>query len=89
VPIILLTGAAANIRQLADAVPRLRGDAGGVEVRICFDQTEPPVGQLWRPADPGASSDGVTGPTRFSGWLGLLRALSDALDRPEDIQRER
>ncbi|HZC69274.1 MAG TPA: hypothetical protein VE442_01140 [Jatrophihabitans sp.] len=80
---------AANIGQLADATTMLRGDAGWVEVRIWFDQTEPPVGHLRRLAAPDPSSDGVTGPTQFSGWLGLLRALSDALGgRPEDIHRE-
>jgi hypothetical protein len=47
-----------------------------------------PVGHLLRLAAPGASSDGSTGRTQFSGWLGLLRALSDALGNAEDIRRE-
>jgi hypothetical protein len=58
-----------------------------MEVRISFDDTDPPVGQLWREA-PGASGRGTTCSTRFSGWLGLLRALSDALDDQGDIPHE-
>ncbi|HEY7010248.1 MAG TPA: hypothetical protein VH395_14965 [Jatrophihabitantaceae bacterium] len=67
---------------------RLRGNARTVEVRIWFDQTDPPVGHLRRCAESGASSDGNTGPIQFSGWLGLLRALSDALGGLEHAPRE-
>jgi hypothetical protein len=68
--------------------PQLRRDAGEVEVRIWFDQTEPPVGQLW----PLTASDGPAGddaaPIEFAGWLGLLRALSDAIACAEGVQPE-
>jgi len=64
------------------------GDADGMEVRISFEATDPPVGQLWRQTPSEASSDSVTRPTQFSGWLGLLRALSDALNDCEDIPHE-
>jgi hypothetical protein len=60
-------------------------EAGRVEVRIWFDQSEPPVGHVQRLAAPGASSDRGAATTEFSGWLGLLRALSDVLDDAKDI----
>jgi hypothetical protein len=64
-----------------------RGDAEGVELRICFDRTDPPVGHLWRQAEPESGEAGTT-PTDFAGWLGLLRALSDLLDDQENISPE-
>ncbi len=49
-----------------------------MEVRISLDQVEPPVGRLMV-----TSPSGVPGGTQssipFTGWLGLLHALSDAL----------
>jgi hypothetical protein len=63
---------------------RVRGEAGAVEMRIWFDQADPPVGHLRRCADSGASSDGDADAIQFSGWLGLLRALSNALGGLED-----
>lgn len=65
-----------------------RGDAGGVEVRIRFEQTDPPVGQLWSLTVPGDPSHDAVVPTGFTGWLNLLRALSDALGDEEDAQRQ-
>jgi hypothetical protein len=46
-----------------------------MEVRISLDQSEPPVGRLivTSPSEPRCSS------VPFTGWLGLLRALSDAI----------
>jgi hypothetical protein len=73
---------------MADAAHERRGDAEGVEMRIWFDRTDPPVGYLRWQGVAGTPSDGITGPTRFSGWLGLLRALSDALNDQEDIPHE-
>jgi hypothetical protein len=50
-----------------------------MEVHIWLDQSEPPVGRLTV-----TSSSGSPGPaaasTPFTGWLGLLRALSHAVD---------
>lgn len=43
-----------------------------VAVLIEFDQRDPPVGQLT------AKGGGVQ---RFSGWLGLLRRLSEIVER--------
>lgn len=49
---------------------------GRVEIRIVLDQVEPPGGRLRvvRGAEPtqGPLTDGEI---RFTGWLGLLRAL--------------
>ena len=49
-----------------------------MEVHIWLDQSEPPVGRLTvtgPPAEPG--HDEWSAP--FTGWLGLLRALSRAI----------
>jgi hypothetical protein len=49
-----------------------------MEVRISLDQSEPPVGRLTvtrPPGAPGAPDASVP----LTGWLGVLRALSDAM----------
>jgi hypothetical protein len=54
-----------------------------MEVHIWLDQSEPPVGRLTvtgPPTTPGPRPAGAS----FTGWLGLLRALSDAIDSVED-----
>ena len=61
----------------------VRDDAAKVEVRISCDQTNPPVGRLWCVSDPVAPGNCAAQPIAFSGWLGLLRALYDALDDSE------
>lgn len=71
---------------MADAFPAVRNDAGEVEVRIWFEQTDPPVGHLRRVAVADAPEEVAATVTRFSGWLALLRALSDVLG--EDISYE-
>jgi len=49
---------------------------GAVEIRIILDQVEPPAGRLrvmpgaWQARPPM-----VAGEIRFTGWLGLLKAL--------------
>ena len=49
-----------------------------MEVHIWLDQSEPPVGRLTVTGPPGASGrDEWSAP--FTGWLGLLRALSRAI----------
>ncbi len=48
-----------------------------MEVRISFDQTDPPVGRLVVTSPPGARPGESSIP--FTGWLGLLHALSEAL----------
>lgn len=54
-----------------------------MEVHIWLDQSEPPVGRLTATGDPGAPEP-ARRPVSFTGWLGLLRALSDAIDVPGD-----
>jgi hypothetical protein len=54
-----------------------------MEVRISLDQSEPPVGRIAvtsPSATPGCTSSSVS----FTGWLGLLRALSDAIESSGD-----
>jgi hypothetical protein len=50
-----------------------------VEIRIKMDRVDPPAGRLSVLAgagqDPGRSADEAW----FTGWLGLLRALSEAI----------
>jgi hypothetical protein len=54
-----------------------------MEVRISLDQSDPPIGRLTVTSPehaPGRSQSSVP----FTGWLGLLRALSDAIGPPGD-----
>ena len=57
----------------------MRGRAlhdGGVEIRIGLDQVEPPAGRLRAGPAAGQAHQPVTaGEIRFTGWLGLLKAL--------------
>lgn len=71
-----------KVSQLADVCAEICGDHGGVELRICCDRTEPPVGRLWRETVPGPTENDADDPVEFSGWLGLLRVLADALGNP-------
>jgi hypothetical protein len=77
-----------KIRALADVAADAGSEAARVEVRICCDQTNPPVGQLSRVIEPAAQGGTAAEPIHFSGWLGLLRALSDALDNADDEPRK-
>lgn len=53
-----------------------------MEVRIVLDQSDPPVGRLGQaPGGSGANERTMVG---FTGWLGLLRALSDVLEASDD-----
>jgi hypothetical protein len=49
-----------------------------MEVHIWLDQAEPPVGRLTVRSPLGAP-DATSVEAPFTGWLGLLRALSDAI----------
>jgi hypothetical protein len=50
-----------------------------VEIRIVLDQVEPPGGRLRLvPGNGHASQPTSDGEIRFTGWLGLLRALYEA-----------
>lgn len=52
------------------------GDDGRVEIVISLDAIEPPVGRLRLASGPGsAAGRGDDKEFRFTGWLGLLRAL--------------
>jgi hypothetical protein len=47
-----------------------------VEIRIVLDQVEPPAGRLRVvPGDGQARRPVTAGEIRFTGWLGLLKAL--------------
>jgi hypothetical protein len=49
---------------------------GVVEIRIVLDQAEPPAGRLRVVPGTGPARAPVTaGEIRFTGWLGLLKAL--------------
>jgi len=49
---------------------------GAVEIRIVLDQAEPPAGRLRVVPGAGQARLPVTaGEIRFTGWLGLLKAL--------------
>ena len=52
------------------------GHDGPVEIVISLDAIEPPVGRLRVVSGPGSAlGRGEDGEFRFTGWLGLLRAL--------------
>ena len=72
-----------SIRHLADEVVARAGLSAVMEVHIWLDQSEPPVGRLTATSDPGAPRP-VRRSVPFTGWLGLLRALSDAIDASGD-----
>lgn len=74
-----------NIRQGADVVTNLGGEGEVMQLLLCFEEIDPPTGQLRRVPTPSQPPDGAVEPARFYGWLGLLRALSEMLedaDRP-------
>ena len=67
-----------DIRQLADVGGGRYADDGLVEIRIQMDRVDPPAGRLSVVAGPGRPM----GEIWFTGWLGLLRALSEATGAP-------
>lgn len=74
-----------SIRQLADEVALRSGLSAVMEVHIWLDQSEPPVGRLTVADDEPELSEEVRRSVAFTGWLGLLRALSDAIDSSGDV----
>ena len=54
-----------------------------MEVRISLDQLEPPVGRLAVASAPDVPEQARPG-VPFTGWLGLLHALSDAIGSAGD-----
>jgi hypothetical protein len=73
-----------SIRQLADEVVGRARLSAVMEVHIWLDQSDPPVGRLTVARESDAPE-----PERrsvaFTGWLGLLRALSDAIYSSGDV----
>ena len=61
------------------------GDDGRVEIVISLDAIEPPVGWLRLASGPGsAAGRGDDKEFRFTGWLGLLRALYEVTGASAD-----
>jgi hypothetical protein len=61
-----------------------------MEIRITLDRVEPPAGRLRLVPSPGPTprpADGEEIP--FTGWLGLLRALSQVVGPPDDHPPDR
>ena len=58
----------ANIRDLTDVQTRRRSENRFVRVVLQFRETDPPVGRVT-----------AGGSAEFTGWLGLLRVLSELL----------
>ena len=54
-----------------------------MEIRISLDRAEPPAGRLWLLTEPGQAAAAEPPEHRFSGWLGLLRALYEVVGPPE------
>jgi len=55
---------------------------GQMEIRIILDRAEPPAGRLRAVPDPGHCHAGQDEEIRFTGWLGLLRALYEVTGGP-------
>jgi hypothetical protein len=73
-----------DIRQLADVDAGPARDDGGMEIRICLDQSDPPVGRLRLVSEPESAAGAQDGEgIGFVGWLGLLRALDQVIGSPE------
>ena len=54
-----------------------------MEIRIVLDRVEPPAGRLHVVPGPGrAHRRGAPQEVRFTGWLGLLRALYEVTEAP-------
>ena len=59
-----------------------------MEIRIVLDRAEPPAGRLRVIRAPGhPPGSGVAQEIRFTGWLGLLRALYEVTAEPGDGAR--
>jgi hypothetical protein len=58
-------------------------DDGAMEIRIILDRVEPPAGRLRVVPGPGRPHRcGARAELRFTGWLGLLRALYEVTGAP-------
>jgi hypothetical protein len=74
----------AVIGRLADVGAREDPDDGAMEIRLILDRVEPPAGRLrvvpgrGRPHRSRAPQE-----IRFTGWLGLLRALYEVTGAPD------
>ena len=55
---------------------------GQMEIRIILDRAEPPVGRLRVVPGPGHCRAGQDDEIRFTGWLGLLKALYEVTGGP-------
>lgn len=78
-------GGLADIRRLADVAGRNPGHDRQVEILISLDTIDPPVGQLRVASAPETAPECGEGKEfRFTGWLGLLRALYDVTGSPAD-----
>ncbi|MDR2984806.1 MAG: hypothetical protein LBV34_08190 [Nocardiopsaceae bacterium] len=53
-----------------------------MEIRILMDRLDPPAGRLSRAASAERDPGGQAGEIRFTGWLGLLRALYEVTGAP-------
>jgi len=61
---------------------------GSMEIRIVLDQVEPPDGRLRvMPGDGPADRPVMAGEIRFTGWLGLLKALYEVTGAAEPGSR--
>jgi len=62
--------------------PVIAATMGQMEIRIILDRAEPPVGRLRAVPGPGHCHAGQVEEIRFTGWLGLLRALYEVTGGP-------
>ncbi len=76
-------GGLADIRRLADVAAGKPGDDGQVEILISLDAIAPPAGRLRVTSGSGSALGREEDQEiRFTGWLGLLRALYEVTGAP-------
>lgn len=68
---------------MADEVVGPSGFSAYMEVHIRLDHVRPPVGRL-TVTDPPGATEPIPSCIPFTGWLGLLRALSDVIETGGD-----
>jgi hypothetical protein len=65
------------------------GMIGGMEILMILGQVEPPAGHLRVMPGPSTPASAEHTEVGFTGWLGLMRALSEVLGSPAERSPER
>lgn len=80
---------ARNIRQPADVLVSRRAHDRRVRMALVLQDCDPPTGRIIPESAQGRSTETELAGARevpFTGWLGLLKALSDVIDAQKSGQ---